>query len=109
VLGIGPLKPAPELEPDGGPELEPLCVLEPMLGQGPLPLLPDLLAGAGAVGVVEVEGVVEVVEGAVLVAAAVVVAVALVSADAPAMPAAAPPEANAPATIVAPSIREMRM
>jgi hypothetical protein len=80
-----------------------------MFGHGPLPLLPDLLVGAGAAGAAEVEAVLELVEGAVLVAAVVVVAVALVSADAPAMPAAAPPEANAPATIVAPSIREMRM
>jgi len=60
--------------------------------------VPDA-GGVGVVGVVVCD-VLDPVVGAVLVP---------VAADAPAMPAAAPPVASAPATIVAPSIFEMRM
>src|SRR5665213_2901031 len=86
-----------------------------MFGQGTLRVAPDLLDGAGVVGelgVVEAPGVVGVVEvagGVVAVDVGAVEAVVPVAAEAPAIPAAAPPDASAPATIVAPSIREMRM
>jgi hypothetical protein len=85
-------------------------LVEPMFGHGPF-TVPDLWVGAGLIGalgvVVLVLGVVlEVVVESLLV---VVLAVVPVDADAPAMPAAAPPVASAPATMVAPSILEIRM
>jgi hypothetical protein len=80
-----------------------------MFGHGTFDVDPDFWVGAGVpgVGVVVfgavvvgvVEDVLDPVVGVVLV---------LVAADAPAIPAAAPPVASAPATIVAPSIFEMR-
>jgi hypothetical protein len=82
-----------------------------MFGQGCLPGevvlgVADLCVGAGLVGVVEVDAT-----GA-LASLLVPLPVELVlvgAAAAPAMPAAAPPVASAPATIVAPSILEMRI
>jgi hypothetical protein len=94
--------------------LEPDCELplesEPMFGQGCLPGAVDLGVGDFC-GVVGVAGVVEVdAAGALDPLPVVPVAVLVVgAAAAPAMPAAAPPVASAPATIVAPSIFEMRM
>jgi|HubBroStandDraft_2_1064218.scaffolds.fasta_scaffold112501_2 hypothetical protein len=86
-----------------------------MFGQGPLPGVPDfggepdLGAGDGVDGVVEVDvdvvgvaavaGVVVAVEGVVVAA----VLEELGAAAAPAIPETAPPAASAPATIVAPS------
>lgn len=81
----------PELEPD---PLCPPCELDPMLGQGCL-VVDSGLEVLGA-SVVDVDG-------------AGVVVVELVAADAPEMPAIAPPVARAPATIVAPSILEIRI
>jgi hypothetical protein len=89
-----------------------------MFGHGCFIVEPDFWAGVGVAGVVELEpvpgaGVVEPVVGVavdVVVDPVVVAAlVAPVAAEAPAMPAAAPPVASAPATIVAPSIFDMRM
>jgi hypothetical protein len=79
-----------------------------MFGHG-FPLVePDFCAGAGVVGVVDVDGVLDcvlVVLGAVVLAA--VVPCVVVAAPALAMPAAAPPVASAPAIMVAPSSLEM--
>lgn len=81
----------PELEPD---PLDPLCELDPMLGQGCLVVDSDL----------------EVLDASVVdVYGAGVVVVELVAADAPEMPAIAPPVASAAATIVAPSILDIRI
>jgi len=66
-----------------------------MLGQGCLVVDSDL--GVFDASVVDVEG------------AGVVVVVELVAAEAPEMPAAAPPVTRAPATIVAPSILDIRI
>jgi hypothetical protein len=82
-----------------------------MFGHGCFVVDPDFWAGegvagaAGVVGVVVVGVAVDDVVDPVVVAALVVP----VAAEAPAMPAAAPPVASAPATIVAPSIFDMRM
>jgi hypothetical protein len=81
-----------------------------MLGQACLVVDPGFggLDGAG----LDVEGAVAlwvvVVEGAAVLVVVVVVVV-LLSAAAPEIPAAAPPVARAPATIVAPSILEIRI
>jgi formaldehyde-activating enzyme involved in methanogenesis len=83
-----------------------------MFGHGSFVVEPDFWLGAGVAGVGAV-GVVDVVVGAVLddvVDPVVVAALAVpVAAEAPAIPAAAPPVASAPATIVAPSILDIRM
>jgi hypothetical protein len=83
-----------------------------MFGHGCLPGVVDLgaadfpgVVGVGVVGVVDVDAA-----GTFDPLLVVGVAVDVVgAAAAPAMPAAAPPVASAPATIVAPSIFEMRM
>lgn len=82
-----------------------------MFGQGSF-VAADFCGGAGVVGVVlfDVAGAAPADEDVFAGTAPVPVdAPGAVAADAPAMPAAVPPVASAPATIVAPSILEMRM
>jgi hypothetical protein len=93
-----------------------------MFGHGSFSAEPDFcvglaLPGAGVPAVPGAPGVGEGVVGAVVDEVVDplpdvvlgVVAVVPVAPEAPAMPAAAPPVASAPATIVAPSIFDMRM
>jgi hypothetical protein len=80
-----------------------------MFGHGVEPALGVVDFWLGEVGVLGVEGAVEVDGEAAVVAGVVAVVLACVPDDAAAleMPAAAPPVAIAPATMVAPSIREI--